>query len=182
MPETRMPRSLNTWEAMTTQRAVRRFADRPIGQTEIDLILEAGRRAPSSKNEQRWRFIVCRDRSHLRELSRLGPYADHVAGAAMAIAFVTPEVPDVRTYGSIMYDLGQATQNMMLAAVSAGIGSVHAAVYEHDLARRLLGYPEGYRCDYLVSFGYPAKAGLLDAPRRRVPRVPLAELVHDEPW
>ena len=45
---------------------------------------------------------------------------------------------------------------MMLAAWELGIGSVPATVYEHDLARRLLGYPDDQHCEYLLSFGYPA--------------------------
>ena len=44
----------------------------------------------------------------------------------------------------------------MLAAWELGIGSVPATVYEHDLARRLLGYPDDQFCEYLISFGYPA--------------------------
>jgi len=35
----------------------------------LDRILRAGRRAGSSKNLQRWTFIVCRDRVHLEELA-----------------------------------------------------------------------------------------------------------------
>ena len=49
----------------------------------LERILQAGRRANSSKNQQRWAFIVCRDRAHLRELAAVGPYAGHLAGAAV---------------------------------------------------------------------------------------------------
>ena len=54
---------------------------------------------------------------------------------------------------------------MMLAAWELGIGSVPATVYEHDLARRLLGYPETHHCEYILSFGYPAESGRPHAPR-----------------
>ena len=54
-----------------------------------------------------------------------------------------------------MFDLGQAAQNMMLAAWELGIGSVPATVYDHDLRPRLLGYPADHHCEYLLSFGYP---------------------------
>ena len=59
---------------------------------------------------------------------------------------------------SVMFDLGQAAENMMLVAWELGIGSVPATVYEHDLARELLGYPRDQHCEYLLSFGYPADA------------------------
>ena len=58
------------WDAIRTRRAIRRFADRPLEPAHLERILHAGRRAGSSKNHQRWAFIVCRDREHLRELSR----------------------------------------------------------------------------------------------------------------
>jgi len=175
---------METWDAILTQRAVRRFSERAIGADELAKILEAGRRAPSSRNGQRRSFIVCTDREHLRELTIVGPYADHLAGAAMAVAFVSPVTDDPEMYGvgADFLDLGQAAQSMMLMATSLGIGSVHAAVFVQAAARRLLGYPESMRCDFLLSFGYPAKEGLLDRPRARVPRLPLDEVVHRERW
>lgn len=77
------------WDVIRTKRAVRDFADRPIAQPELDRILAAGRRAHSSKNSQRWAFIVVRDRARLEAMSKLGPYCGHIAGAAAAIALVT---------------------------------------------------------------------------------------------
>jgi hypothetical protein len=71
---------------------------------------------------------------------------------------------------------------MMLVALELGIGSVHAAVYEQELVRRLLNLPDDRRCDDLVSFGYPERAGLLDQPRRHVPRRSMEEVVHHEQW
>ena len=41
-----------------------------------------------------------------------------------------------------------------------------ATVYEHDLAQRLLGYPDGYHCEFLLSFGYPADPADLTRPLR----------------
>ena len=70
------------WSAVSRKRAIRQFADRPLRADHLDRILQAGRRSGSSKNLQRWTFIVCRDRDHLEELAALGPWAGHVAGAA----------------------------------------------------------------------------------------------------
>src|SRR5258708_9547151 len=83
-------RVMSVWEAVSTKRMVREFADRPLDPDHIVRILNAGRRAGSSKNLQRWQFIVFRDRDHLRELAAVGPWADHLAGAAVAIALSTP--------------------------------------------------------------------------------------------
>jgi nitroreductase len=173
---------LSVWRAISTKRAVREFSARPLDPDHLDRILRAGRRSGSSKNLQRWEFVVCRDREHLGELSAVGPYAGHLAGAAVAIALVTPKSAEADDPLSVMFDLGQAAAYMMLAAWELGIGSVPATVYEPDLARRLLGYPSSHHCEYLLSFGYPADETVLTAPNRRGRRRPLEEMVHDERW
>jgi nitroreductase len=174
--------AISVWAAISTKRAVRRFARRSLEPEHLDRILRAGRRSGSSKNLQRWDFIVCRDRGHLEELSTVGPWAGHLAGAAVGIALVTPDPAAADAPLSVMFDLGQAAANMMLAAWELGIGSVPATVYEHDLARRLLGYPGTHHCEYILSFGYPADAAALSAPNKPGGRKPLAEFVHEERW
>ena len=51
---------MNVRDAVRTKRAVRSFDGRPLAQADLDRILDAGRRAHSSKNQQRWAFIVVR--------------------------------------------------------------------------------------------------------------------------
>ena len=174
--------TMSVWRAISTKRAVREFADIAIEPEHLDQILQAGRRSGSSKNLQRWDFIVCRDREHLRELASVGPWAGHLAGAAVGIALVTPQSKAADDPLSVMFDLGQAAAYMMLAAWELGIGSVPATVYEHDLAQRLLGYPETHHCEYILSFGYPADPAELTAPNRPGRRRSLAEIVHEERW
>jgi nitroreductase len=164
-------------ETISTLRAVRSFDGRPLSEGVLAAILEAGRRAPSSMNEQRWAFVVCTDRDHLRELATIGDYAGHIAGAAAAIALVTPEAEEDWRRESIAFDLGQCAENMMIAAWSMGIGSVHAAVYDERRARDLLAYPAGWRCDYVLSLGHPTRV-----PTTRGGRKPLSELTHRERW
>ena len=169
---------METWQAINSVRVVREFTDRPIDAEHMDRILNAGRRAGSSKNDQAWAFIVIGDREHLAELANVGRYAGHLAGATTAVALVTPDPASA----SVMWDLGRAAQNMVLAAWELGIGSVPATVYDHALAHRLLGLPPDRRCDFLLSFGYPADSSRLTAPNRAGGRVSLDEVVHDERW
>ena len=170
------------WRAIATKRAIRTFAPDPLAPEHLERILQAGRHAGSSKNLQRWTFIVCRDRAHLRELSVVGPWAGHLAGATTAIALVTPDPGAPDSALSILFDLGQAAANMMLAAWELGIGSVPATVYDHDRARELLGYPADQHCEYLLSFGYPADAEALARPPKPGGRRDLGEMVREERW
>jgi nitroreductase len=173
---------MTTWDAVRTKRAVRDFADRPLDAADLDRILAAGRRAHSAKNLQRWAFIVVRDRERLRALSVLGPWAGHVAGAAAAIALVTPDPRGPGAPLSVMWDLGGAAAQMMLVAWELGIGSCPATVYEPERARELLGYPADMHCEYLVSFGYPAEPAVLKAPNRPGGRRSPGDVVHEERW
>ena len=173
---------MKTWDAINSVRVVREFAEGPLADEHLDRILNAGRRTGSSKNEQRWAFIVVRNRDRLRELASVGRYAGHLAGATVAIALITPESGDGPRTRSIMWDLGRAAQNMVLAAWELSIGSAPATVYEHDRARTLLGLPAEQRCDFLLSFGYPADPSKLTASNRAGGRLPLEGLVHEERW
>lgn len=172
---------MSAWEAINTVRVIRDFADRPLSAEHEARILNAARRTASSKNEQTWAFIVIRDREHLRELTGVGKYADHLAGAAMAVALVTPD-ESAGWRNTRMWDLGRAAQNMVLAAWELGIGSAPATVFDQELVSRLLGLPADRRCNYVLSFGYPVDPSQLTAPKKPGGRKPLEAIVHEERW
>lgn len=69
---------------------------------------------------------------------------------------------------------------MMLAAVELGIGSGYSAVGDHVQARRVLGFPDGCFCAYLIALGYPADRPL--APLMKPNRRPLDDIVHRGSW
>ena len=169
---------MQTWEAITSRRNVRSFADRPIPAADLDQILEAGRRSPSSQNWQPWDFILVTDRAQLRELARVFRGAGHVAGSAATIAVIGPAADNEFHRGQL--DLGQATMAMTLAAADLGVGSCHAGVADLELARELLGFPEDRTWVLLISLGYPA--GLPLVPIKKPLRRPFDEVVHRGRW
>ena len=169
---------MQTWEAITSRRNVRSFADRAIPAADLDQILEAGRRSPSSQNWQPWDFILVTDRAQLRELARVWRGAGHVAGSAATIAVIGPAADN--EFHRAQLDLGQATMAMTLAAADLGVGSCHAGVADPELARELLGFPEDRTWVLLISLGYPAGRPLvpIKKPRRR----PFDDVVHRGRW
>jgi nitroreductase len=169
-------------QAVRRLRAVRRFRDEPLADADLRAILEAGRRSGSSKNLQRWHFVVVRDRATLTALAEVGPFAGHLATGAAAIALVTPDPGAADSPLSVLWDLGRAAQNMTLVAWARGVGSVPATVYDHDLCRRILGYPADQHCEYLLDFGYPANPDALTRPLRAGGRRRLDEVVYYERW
>jgi nitroreductase len=171
---------METWDAITSRRNVRRFADQAIDAAALDRVLEAGRRAPSSRNRQPWDFVVVTDRAQLRELSKVWRGGGHVAESAATIALVVEETDDQRPRETVRYDLGQATMAMMIAAADQGIGSGHSAVEDQAKAREVLGVPADRRVAYLVDLGYPADRPL--RPIKRPDRRPFDEVVHRGRW
>jgi nitroreductase len=173
---------MDTLHAIRTLRVVRRFSQTPLSQDELVAILDAGRHTGSSKNRQRWAFIAVTDRDTLRRLAEVGEYAGHLAGAAAAIALVTPRPRENEIPHSIMWDVGRAAQNMTLAAWAMGIGSVPATVYDEPLARSILGYPSDHVCEHMLSFGRPRDDADLTRPPRAGGRRSMSEIVHRERW
>jgi len=171
---------MDTWDALTSRRNVRQFADRPIDAHVLDRILEAGRRAPSSRNWQPWDFVVVTDREQLQELSTVWRGAGHVAQSAATVALVVEDSDDQQVRGRAEYDLGQATMAMMIAAADEGVGSGHSAVGDQERARQLLGVPADRRVAYLIDLGYPADRPL--KPIRQPNRRPFDEVVHRGRW
>jgi nitroreductase len=169
---------MQTWEAIRSRRNVRSFADRPITDSDLDQILEAGRRSPSSRNWQPWDFVLLTERARLQELAKVWRGAGHVAESAATIALIAPAQDD--EFGRAQYDLGQATMSIMLAAADLGVGSCHSAVGDHELARQILGLPEDKSCAFMISLGYPAGRPLapIGVPDRR----PFEEIVHRGSW
>jgi nitroreductase len=173
---------MDVWTAIRTKRMIRDFQDRPLQPGHLERILDAGRHAGSSKNLQRWDFIAVEDRSILHRLAEVGPYAGHIAGAAAAVALVTPDPHAPKASLSITWDAGLAAENMLLAAWELGVGSCPATVYEQDKAREILQYPPDRFCGYILSFGYPKDADELTRPPKAGGRRSLAEVTHRDRW
>jgi nitroreductase len=173
---------MNVWDAIRTKRMVRRFEQRPLAPEHLLRIVDAGRHAGSSKNQQLWDFVVVEDRERLKRLAEVGKYADHLAGAAAAIGLVTPDPRAPGASLSLVWDSGLAAQNMMLAAWELGVGSCPVTVYDHDLAREILSLPADRWCGYFLSLGYPADPEDLTRPPKAGGRRPLGDVLHREQW
>ncbi|MEP6476479.1 MAG: nitroreductase family protein [Actinomycetota bacterium] len=171
---------METWDAIRARRNVRTYADTPIAPGDLNRVLEAARRSPSSMNEQPWDFVLLVDRAQLGRLAEVWRYGAHLAGAAAAIAFVAAATDDPEQRDTIQFDMGQAAMSVMLAAADLGVGSCHSAIGDQDLVRELLGIPADRECILLLSLGYPADRPLepIEHPSRRA----FDDVVHRDRW
>ncbi len=169
---------METYPAILSLRSVRQFdLNRSIAEATLHRILQAGRMSGSSKDSQPWWFIVIKDRTLLQTLARTGDYAQHLAGAALAIAIVF----DPRFYRG-EFDSGRAVQNMMLAAWNDGLGSCIASMHREDDCKQALGVPGELRLQHIISFGYPLPVDQSIPAVQKRRRKPLAEIVMQERW
>jgi nitroreductase len=172
---------METLDAIAGLRVVRRYASVPLDPAALRQIADAGRHAGSSKNLQRWAFVTVTERPTLERLATVGPWAGHLAGAAAAIALVTPVMRPGDPL-SIMFDIGRAAQNMVLAAWAMGIGSCPVTVYEQASIQGILGLPEDRHCEYVLGLGHPEDPADLTRPPRSGGRLSLDDILHDGRW
>jgi nitroreductase len=170
---------MNVNEAIRMKRAIREFDIQPLPDQIIHEILQAGRRAQSSKNTQPWQFIAITDKSILKAMSETGNYAGHLAGSALGVVIAHP---DPTEKFQIMFDVGQSAAYMQLAAWEYGVGSCLASIYDEDKARSILGIPHDIHALIAISFGYPKYAEALSRKPRLGGRKPLKEIIHFNRW
>jgi nitroreductase len=161
---------MEVFEAIRTMLAVRRYLDRPVPETIVQRIVEAGRLTGSAMNLQPWQFIVVQDRDTLRRLGALARSGPYVAEAPLAV------VVAVDRTGYAVSDASRAIDSMMLTAWSEGVGSNWVGFGGLEKVNALLGIPSERDVLAILPFGYPAdRIG-----RGKKKRKPLRAVAHRE--
>jgi len=163
---------METFDAIRTVLAVRRFKDTPIPEPIVRQIVEAGRLTASGGNSQPWHFIVVRDKETLRRLGQLARTGPYIPQAPLAIVVVVDHSPLADSNGS------RAIQDMILAAWSQGVGSNWVGYNNLPEVNPLLGIPEEVSVLAILPFGYPAEA----VGKGQKQRKPLGEVTYKERW
>ncbi len=150
---------MDTFEAITTRRSVRRFKPDPIDPALIEKLMTAAMHAPSAHNEQPWHFIVIDDRKILNEIPNLHPYSKMLLEAPMAIC-VCADLELDKTPGCDYWiqDCAAATENIMLTATAEGLGSCWIGFRRQeeyiDKLRTMLNLPESVVPFNLIALGH----------------------------
>ena len=189
---------MDTRMAIAARRSIRRFKDRPVPSETVEAILTAGTQAPSAKNRQPWRLVVVQGdrRAEMARAMRQGIANCQASGiplgSAKGSAGIMEEAPvtvfvfhpeglhpwQERSWEQTFVDVtniqsvGAAIQNMLLAALDLGLGSLWICdvFYAYDELRAWLDEPG--QMIAAVAFGYAA-----ENPAAR-PRRPVHEVTH----
>ena len=179
-------------EAIKTRRSVRRYQSTPVDDQIVETVLEAARWAPSWTNTQCWRFIVVRDDNIKAEMAdtlleiesgdtvAANPAIRAIRDAPVVIVACAEKSRSGYKFGKpatdkgdywYMYDIALAMQNLMLAAHSLGLGTVHVGLFDSPKVDKILELPEGVCVVSMTPLGYPERE------TRTPPRKELSEIV-----
>lgn len=141
-----------------TRTSVRKFLAKKLTKAEIEQILRAGFSAPSAKNTQPWEFIVVENPDTLAKMSTFSPYAGLIKNAAMGMVVCgNTDCNSIIDYCE--QDCAAATENMLIAANSLGIGSCWIGMYPHlertEPLRECFKIPKHITPLWMIAFGYP---------------------------
>ncbi len=151
---------MDTMETILSRRSIRKYTSAAIPEPIIQSILRAAMNAPSAGNEQPWQFVVIQDRSMLEAISKVHPYASMLTEAPVAI-LICGDLELEKHKGFWTQDCSAATQNMLLAIHSYGLGGVWLGIYPREDRcagiQKLLNLPSKIMPFALVPMGYPAE-------------------------
>ena len=145
-------------EVIQNRYSCKKYSERPLEPEKLEVILEAGRLAPTAKNLQEQRIYVLRSAEALSKVDAVTP-CRYGAGTVLAVAF---DRNTVFTYPGGKRDSGveDATivaTHMLLAAADAGVDSCWINFFDPDQLAASLGLPENEEVLMLMDLGYAAE-------------------------
>lgn len=153
----------DTLTIISQRKSVRHFESREVSNGQIEVLLRAAMAAPSAKNKQVWEFVVINERNVLDRLAELLPYAKMLSQAPVAVV-VCGDVSKNTDESELNWvaDCSAATENLLLAAESLGLGAVWTAAFPYAIrmaaVRQVTHIPEHIMPLAVIPVGYPAKA------------------------
>ncbi len=149
------------FDLIVSRRTVRRFKPQDVPREVLERIVDAGRLAPSASNMQPLAFVVVESREMrervfpcLKWAAYIAPEGDPPPGRQPTAYVVT--LVDMRVRDKMFeYDVGAAMENMILAAMSEGVGSCWLLSVDRDKVREILDISVEYRIDCVLALGYP---------------------------
>jgi nitroreductase len=164
---------METLEAIKNRRSIRKYKTDPVDDKTLETILDAARLAPSWSNTQCTRLVVVRDNDIKARLADTivpppkmssNPASNAIRVAPVVIVACAEKNLSGYFEGKastdkgefwFMLDVGLAMENLVLAAASLGLGTVHVGLFDSDKVAAVLNVPDNYYIVEMTPLGYP---------------------------
>jgi nitroreductase len=190
-------------DLMLTRRSIRRFKTIPVPYSALEKCADAARLAPSGRNHQFLEFIMINDAEVLPAMfdniggsaklppDKGGPRPDQTA-RAYAVILLNKKLAgdDPARNRIVLYDVGMAAENIILAAWEQGIGCCPILMFNEKDIKLFLNVPDDYDIVLVIAMGYPDEAPMAEAVKdstniyvddrnvRHVPKRALKDVMH----
>lgn len=187
---------MGVYELILKRRTIRRFKQDPISDKLLSKFVNAGRLAPSGANLQPLEFIIINQSDLVSKIFSTLKWAGYIAPAGnppeskRPMAYITVLINTEIKPKNGEVDAAASIENMILAALEAGIGSCWLGSIDRDQLRTIFNIPQKYQIDSVLALGYPDESpvveevkdsikywkdeqGILHVPKRK-----LSDIVH----
>ena len=137
--------------AIAARHSVRKYIAKPVSKPILEKIVDAGRLAPTARNEQPWEFIAVTDRERLKKIGEATDTGKFIIDSGACIAVVC------KATKYYLEDGCAAAENMLIAATALGVQSCWVAGDKKAYASTiltLLDVPADYKLVALLALGY----------------------------
>ena len=151
---------MDVLECIRTRCSVRKYKNMPVEWEKVGIILNAALGAPSSGNVQNWKFIVVLDAEKRKKIAEACLEQYWMETAPVHVIVCSEPEKAKRFYGvrgERLYSVqncAAASQNIILAAHSLGIGSCWVGAFDEDALKKILGIPDYIRPQNIITLGY----------------------------
>jgi len=174
-------------DLLARRRSPYALSPRRVEPEKLRRVFEAARWAPSSYNEQPWRFIVApreNPEDYFRLLGTLVEFNQQWAGQAPVLVLAVAKLAfekDGSANRHALYDLGQAVAQLTVQATAEGLFVHQMGGFGAEKARQEFHIPEGYAPVTVLAIGYLSDSESAGPARPRT-RQPLEAVVFGGTW
>ena len=166
---------LAVYKTVISRRTIRRFKQKPISKSILKYLVNTARLAPSAANLQPLEFIVITNKNicsqifaQLRWAGYITPYGTPCL-EERPVAYIAVLVNKIKAQPKYTaYDVGAATENIILSAWERGIGSCWMQAINRARLKAILNISADYRLDSIIALGYRAESPVIEEFRNSV--------------
>ncbi len=140
-----------TLESIHQRTSVRAYTSQAVDKDLLVELVKAGMAAPSAMNKQPWEFVIIQDRAMLDKLGVIKPPVGKAPAAIVVLG-------NSNVSGSWVLDCSAATENILIAATSMGLGTVWTGAYGNarfeSMLQESLSLPDGVMPLSVIAVGY----------------------------